>query len=88
MCGSPRAPRASLRNDRKGDVGRGVRCSLVASLVADTRVAQHLLSHARLGTTAAYLDRPRLDDMVAAVKDATYGVRTNILGVAQSSKQA
>jgi integrase/recombinase XerD len=50
---------------------------------AGPRVAQHLLGHANLGTTDTYLGRPRLDDMVAAVKDATYGVRTNVLGVAQ-----
>jgi len=49
----------------------------------DTRIAQHLLGHANLGTTDTYLGRPKLDDMVAAVKDATYGVRTNVLGVAQ-----
>ena len=51
--------------------------------LGDTRIAQHLLGHASLGTTDTYLGRPKLDDMVAAVKDATYGVRTNVLGVAQ-----
>ena len=45
----------------------------------DTCIAQHLLGHANLGTTDAYLGRPRLDDMVAAVKDATFGVRTTVL---------
>jgi integrase/recombinase XerD len=50
---------------------------------ADTRIAQHLLGHANLGTTDIYLGRPRLDDMVAAVKDATYGVGTHVLGVAE-----
>lgn len=54
----------------------------------DTRIAQHLLGHANLGTTDTYLGRPRLDDMVAAVKDATYGVRTNVLGVAQMAQTA
>lgn len=49
----------------------------------DTRIAQHLLGHANLGTTDTYLGCPRIDDMVAAVKDATYGVRTNVLGVAR-----
>jgi integrase len=52
----------------------------------DTRIAQHLLGHANLGTTDTYLGRPRLDDMVAAVKDATYGMRTNVLGVAQMAQ--
>jgi hypothetical protein len=37
-----------------------------------------------LGTTDTYLGRPRIDDMVAAVKDATYGTRTNVLGVADT----
>ncbi|MGA2321992.1 MAG: tyrosine-type recombinase/integrase [Solirubrobacteraceae bacterium] len=49
----------------------------------DTRIAQHLLGHANLGTTDTYLGRPRIDDLVAAVQKATYGVRTNVLGVAQ-----
>jgi site-specific recombinase XerC len=49
----------------------------------DTRIAQNLLGHAHLGTTHTYLRRPRLDHMVAAAKDATYGVRTNVLGVAE-----
>jgi hypothetical protein len=55
---------------------------------ADTSVAQHLLGHAHLGTTDAYVGRPRLDDMVAAVRDATYGIRTNVLGVPQKTLTA
>jgi integrase/recombinase XerD len=50
---------------------------------AGTHIAQHLLGHAHLGTTDTYLGRPRLDDVVAAVKDTTYGTRTNVLGVAE-----
>jgi len=38
---------------------------------ADTRVAQHPLAYAHPGTTYSYLRRRRLDDIVAAVKDAT-----------------
>lgn len=52
----------------------------------DTRIAQHLLGHANLGTTDTYLGCPRIDDMVAAVKDATYGVRTSVLGVARMAQ--
>jgi integrase len=54
----------------------------------DTRTAQHLLGHAHLGTTDAYLGRPRLDDLAAAVKDLTYGIRTNVLGVAERAHTA
>jgi integrase len=53
---------------------------------AGPRVAQHLLGHANLGTTDTYLAGPRIDDMVAAVRKATYGVRTNVLGVAQMAQ--
>ena len=51
---------------------------------AGARIAQHLLGHAHLGTTDTYLGRPRLDDLVAAVRDVRYGVRTNVLGVAET----
>jgi site-specific recombinase XerD len=53
---------------------------------AGPRVAQHLLGHANLGTTDTYLAGPRIDDMVAAVRKATYGIRTNVLGVAQMAQ--
>jgi integrase len=52
----------------------------------DTRIAQHLLGRANLGTTDTYLGRPRIDDTVAAVQKATYGVRTNVLGVGQMAQ--
>jgi integrase len=55
---------------------------------ADTRVARHLLGHAHLGTTDAYLGRPRLDDMAEAVRGATYGIRTDVLGVPQNALTA
>jgi site-specific recombinase XerD len=55
---------------------------------AGPRTAQHLLGHAHLGTTDTYLGRPRLDDLAAAVKDATYGVGTNVLGVPQKARRA
>lgn len=47
-------------------------------------VRPHDMRHAHLGTTETYLGRPRLDDMVTAVKNATYGIRTNVLGVADT----
>lgn len=49
----------------------------------DTRTAQHFLGHAHLGATDVYLARPRLDDMAAAVKGAGFGMRMNVIGVAQ-----
>jgi site-specific recombinase XerD len=49
---------------------------------ADTRSAQHLLGHANLGTTDTYLADPSLDDMAAAVVGVTYGIRTDVPGVA------
>ncbi len=47
-----------------------------------------LLGHAHLGTTDAYLSRPRIDDIVAAVRDLSYEKRTNVLGVAETLKTA
>jgi hypothetical protein len=68
---------------------------IVASVGRDKLVATSSASastepvgRANLGTTDIYLGRPRLDDMVAAVKDAPYGIRTNVLGVAQMAQRA
>ena len=55
---------------------------------ADPRIAQHLLGHAHLGTTDTYLGKPRLDDLVAAVSGVSYGLRTSVLGVAETLKSA
>ena len=54
----------------------------------DARIAQHLLGHAHLGTTDTYLGRPRLDDIVAAVRSLSYGTRTDVLGVVEALKKA
>jgi len=54
----------------------------------DTRTAQHLLGHAHLGTTDTYLSSPRLDDLVSAVRGASYGARTDVLGVPQAAQRA
>jgi hypothetical protein len=62
------------------DVG----CSAAAARVGRSEAERlHLLGHASLGATDTYLGRPRLEDMLGAVKDATYGIRTNVLAVAQ-----
>ncbi|MGI9185773.1 MAG: hypothetical protein ACR2GZ_12590 [Solirubrobacteraceae bacterium] len=42
----------------------------------------------RLGTTDSYLGRPRLDDIVAAVKNVSYETRTNVLGVSETLRKA
>ena len=47
-----------------------------------------MLGHAHLGTTDTYLGRPRLDDVVAAVRNLSYGTRTNVLGVTASLQKA
>ncbi len=72
-----------------GLVNEGPRwvCILLAR-ATDPRIAQHILGHANLGTTDTYLGRPRIDDMLAAVQKATYGVQTNVLGVAQIAQIA
>src|SRR5579863_7136571 len=50
---------------------------------ADTRIAQHLLGHANLGTTNTCLGRPILDELAGAVAGVTYGTRTDVLGRAE-----
>jgi integrase/recombinase XerD len=54
----------------------------------DARIAQHLLGHAHLGTTDTYLGRPRLDEIVVAVRALSYGKRTNVLGVDEGLRKA
>jgi integrase/recombinase XerD len=54
----------------------------------DTRIAQHLLGHANLGTTDTYLGPPKIDDMVFAVRDARYVERTSVLGASQIAQKA
>ncbi len=54
---------------------------------ADTHVAQHLLGHAHLSTTETYLGNPKLDALRAAVADASYGIRTNVLGVLEKGSK-
>jgi site-specific recombinase XerD len=45
----------------------------VARLAGDVRVAQHLLGHATLGTTEAYLRHPTLDQLALAVEGVVFG---------------
>jgi integrase len=46
----------------------------VARLSGDVRVAQHLLGHATLATTAAYLSHPTLDQLANAVEGVLLGI--------------
>ncbi len=48
----------------------------------DTRTAQRLLGHASLATTDTCLGPQSLDELAAAVVGVTYGIRTDVLGVA------
>ena len=54
----------------------------------DPRIAQHLLGHANLGTTDTYLGRPRIDDIVIALREVSFNGRTNVLGVSEALKKA
>ena len=54
----------------------------------DPRIAQHLLGHANLGTTDTYLGRPRIDDIVAALREVSFNGRTNVLGVSEALRKA
>ena len=54
----------------------------------DPRTAQALLGHANLGTTDIYLGRPRIDDIVVALRQVTFNGRTNVLGVTEALQKA
>jgi integrase/recombinase XerD len=54
----------------------------------DPRIAQHLLGHAHLGTTDTYLGRPKLDDIVVALREVSFNGRTGVLGVSKTLQKA
>jgi integrase len=55
---------------------------------AGVQIAQDVLGHAHIGTTDTYLSRPRLDDIVATIRNPSYKKRTTVLGVAETLKTA